>query len=150
MLAGEAAIPASYLGFESDNPTSADAIRAAEGRLVKRAERRQVTFGRAWREVAALSLLVRDGKLPEDFSKLSVKWRDASTPTRNADADEAVKLVGAGILLPDSTVTMDRVGLTQAEQVTATAERRRAQARETVRALAKPTTPTPAPDAPAA
>lgn len=155
MLAGEAAIPASYLGFESDNPTSADAIRAAEGRLVKRAERRQVTFGRAWREVAALSLLVRDGKLPDDFSKISVKWRDAATPTRNAAADEAVKLVGAGILLPDSTVTMDRVGLTQAEQTTATAERRRAQARETVRALAKPSNPTeqtstPAPDAPAA
>lgn len=155
MLAGEAAIPASYLGFESDNPTSADAIRAAEGRLVKRAERRQVTFGRAWREVAALSLLVRDGKLPDDFSKISVKWRDASTPTRSAAADEAVKLTGAGILPPDSSVTMDRVGLSPAEQATVMADRRRAQARETVRALAKPSNPTeqpsaPAPDAPAA
>lgn len=150
MVAAEASIPASYMGFEHDNPTSADAIRQATDRHVKRAERRQVTFGRGWREVAALSLLIRDGELPDDFSKVSDKWRDAATPTRSAAADEATKLIGSGVLLPDSEVTYDRVGLTPAEKATVKAEKRRAQARETIRALAAPQTPAEAPTEPAA
>ena len=117
LLAAEAGIPAAYLGFATDNPASADAIRAGEARLVKRAERRQVAFGRAWMEVARLALLVRDGEVPDGFdSAVSTKWRDAATPTRAAAADETSKYVGAGILPPDSSVTYDRMGLSPAEQ----------------------------------
>lgn len=125
LLAAEAGIPASYLGFSTDNPASADAIRAGEARLVKRAERRQTQFGRAWLEVARLALLVRDGSVPDDFSNLTVRWRDASTPTRAAAADEATKLIGAGVLPPDSSVTYDRVGLSPAEQRQVMADKRR-------------------------
>ena len=126
LLAAEAAIPPSYLGFQTDNPASADAIQRSEARLVKRAERRQRAFGQSWLEVARLALLVRDGSVPEGFSSLSLNWRDASTPTRSAAADEATKLVGSGILPPDSQVTYDRIGLTPAEQRQVAADRRRA------------------------
>lgn len=126
LLAAEAAIPPSYLGFQTDNPASADAIQRSEARLVKRAERRQASFGRSWLEVGRLALLVRDGAVPEEFSTISPKWRDAATPTRSAAADEATKLVGAGILPPDSSVTYDRIGLTPAEQRQIGADRRRA------------------------
>ena len=99
LLAAESGIPAPYLGFVTDNPSSADSIRQQEYRLVKRAERR------------------RDrGVDPESFRKLGVSWRDASTPTRAAAADEAQKLIASQVLLPDSTVTYDRIGLTQQEQ----------------------------------
>lgn len=128
LLAAEAGIPAAYLGFQTDNPASADAIRAGEARLVKRAERRQAIFGRAWLEVARLSLLVRDGSVPGDFdARISARWRDAATPTRSAAADEAVKLTqGDNPILPaDSTVTYDRIGLTPAEQRQVMADRRR-------------------------
>lgn len=128
LLAAEAAIPPSYLGFQTDNPASADAIQRSEARLVKRAERRQTSLGRKWNEVGALSLLVRDGAIPDDFSSVSSKWRDASTPTRSAAADEATKLVGSGILPPDSEVTYDRIGLTPAEQRQVEADRRRSSA----------------------
>lgn len=129
LLAAEAGIPPTYLGFQTDNPASADAIRAGEARLVKRAERRQASFGRAWREVGRLALLMRDGTIPEDFdSRVSVRWRDASTPTRAASADEASKLVGAGIIPTDSQVTYDRIGLTPAEQAKITVDKKRAQA----------------------
>ena len=150
LLAAEASLPASYLGFVTDNPTSADAIRQAEARLIKRAERRQVTFGRAWREVAYLALLIKDGSVPENFNELEVKWRDAATPTRSAAADEAVKLVGAGVLSADSEVTYDRIGLTPAEQLTLKADKRRMRALETVKAIASVTPATPADDAPPA
>lgn len=138
MVAAEGALPPGYMGFEHDNPTSADAIRAMEARLVKRAERRQAAFGRAWREVGALALLVRDGAIPDDYAKVSVKWRDAATPTRAAATDAAVKLVAAGILPADSSVTYDRLGLSPADQRQLVADKRRARAAETVKALLAP------------
>lgn len=136
MFAAEAGIPAAYLGFATENPASADAIRAGEARLVKRAERRQTMFGRAWLEVARLALMVRDGEVPDDFSSVSAKWRDAATPTRAAAADEASKLIGSGVLPADSSVTYDRVGLTPAEQRQLVADRRRSAGRQALDALA--------------
>ena len=135
LVAGEAGIPSTYLGFYSENPTSADAIRAAEARLIKRAERRQASFGRTWREVGALALLVRDGEIPEEYRTVYAKWRDPATPTRSAAADEATKLVGAGILPPDSSVTYDRLGFSPAEQRQLASDKRRAAARQTLTAL---------------
>jgi hypothetical protein len=116
MISAETAIPASYLGFQTDNPASADAIRQMEARLVKRAERRQKQFGRTWSEVAKLALLVRDGEIPAEAAEIRPLWRDASTPTRAAAADEAVKLISAGVLLPDSEVTYNRIGLTESDK----------------------------------
>ena len=127
LLAAELGIPAAYLGFQTDNPASADAIRAGEARLIKRAERRQQAFGHSWMEVARLALLVRDGRVPQGFeSAVSPRWRDAATPTRAAAADEAVKLIGAGVLSPDSPVTYDRLGLDPDEQRQLAADKRRA------------------------
>lgn len=116
MVSAETAIPASYLGFQTDNPASADAIRQMEARLVKRAERRQRQFGRTWSEVAKLSLLVRDGSVPADIQNIRPIWRDASTPTRAAAADEAVKLIGAGVLSPDSEIVYNRIGLSDSDK----------------------------------
>ena len=116
MVAAETAIPPSYLGFQTDNPSSADAIRQMESRLVKRAERRQNQFGRAWIEVAKLALLIRDGAIPAEADNIDTVWRDASTPTRAAAADEAVKLISAGVLLPDSEVTYNRIGLSDTDK----------------------------------
>lgn len=117
LLAAESGIPAPYLGFVTDNPSSADSIRQQEYRLVKRAERRQTSFGLGWREVAYLSLLLRDGGVDRDvFREVGVKWRDASTPTRAAAADEAVKYIGAGVLQPNSKVALDRAGFSVQEQ----------------------------------
>lgn len=130
LLAAEAGIPSAYLGFQTDNPSSADAIRAGEARLVKRAERRQSVFGRSWMEVGRLALMARDASVPDNFaSEVSTRWRDAATPTRAAAADEAVKLTSGDnpILPPDSTVTYDRIGLTPAEQRQIIADKRRAQ-----------------------
>src|SRR5690625_6893611 len=66
-VASEAGMPADYLGIQTANPSSADAIRMGESRLVKRTERRQSGFGRAWMEVARLAMLVRGNSLPDDF-----------------------------------------------------------------------------------
>lgn len=137
MLAAEAAIPATYLGFETANPASADAIRASEARLVKRAERRQGMFGHAWSDVARLALAVRDGVVPADF-QVANTWRDAATPTRAAQADAAVKLVGAGVLPATSTLTYDLLGITPEQQRVLDAERRSAAGRSLISQLVQP------------
>jgi hypothetical protein len=150
LLAAEAGIPAAYLGFQTDNPASADAIRAGEARLVKRAERRQASFGRAWREVGRLALLIRDGAIPDGYdSAVSAKWRDAATPTRAAAADEVSKLVAAGILPAASSVTADRIGLAPAEQRVLESERRRVVGRSVLETLQqRMTQPAPPPAQP--
>lgn len=136
MLAAETAIPASYLGFQTDNPASADAIRQMEARLVKRAERRQRQFGRTWTEVARLALLVRDGVIPAEAETIRPVWRDASTPTRAAAADEAVKLIASGVLLPDSEITYNRIGLSDSDKETLKLEKRKANAQALIGNLA--------------
>lgn len=115
-VASEAGMPADYLGIQTSNPSSADAIRMGESRLVKRTERRQSGFGRAWVEVGRLALLVRDGAIPAEFdSRVSVDWQPASTPTRAATADEITKYVAAGVLEPTSAVVRKRMNLSRAE-----------------------------------
>jgi hypothetical protein len=135
-MAAETAIPASYLGFQTDNPASADAIRQMEARLVKRAERRQRQFGRTWSEVARLALLVRDGSVPDEANEIRPVWRDASTPTRAAAADEAVKLISAGVLLPDSEITYNRIGLSETDKEILRREKTTAQANNLIANLA--------------
>jgi hypothetical protein len=116
LMSAETAIPASYLGFQTDNPTSADAIRQMEARLVKRAERRQNQFGRTWTEVAKLILLSRDGTIPDSAINVRPVWRDAATPTRAAAADEVMKLISVGVLSPDSEIVHNRIGLSDSDK----------------------------------
>ncbi|MDN4162948.1 phage portal protein [Nocardioides abyssi] len=128
MAASEMAAPVTYLGFHTDNPPSGDAARIMESRLIKRAEDRQSHFGRALTEVGRLALLVRDGEIPDEYSRVTNKWRDAGTPTRSAAADEVSKLVSSGILPADSEVVLDRIGLDPAEKAQVMNERRKANA----------------------
>ncbi|MFJ8474210.1 phage portal protein [Kitasatospora sp. NPDC094011] len=98
IVASLAGLPPTYLGLASDNPPSADAIRAAESRLVKRAERRQRAFGGGWEDVMRLAVLVRDGQVRSEAERLETIWRDPATPTFAQQADAVVKLFAAGLL----------------------------------------------------
>jgi hypothetical protein len=91
-------LPPAFLGLATAQPPSADAIRASESRLVKRAERRQRAFGEAWERIMRLVLLVRDGELDPRTRKLETVWRDAATPTYAQKADAVVKLHASGLL----------------------------------------------------
>jgi len=90
-------LPAHYVGVFTDNPASADALRAAEASLTARAEARQATFGRAWEQVAKLMLAVRDGRDPLQL-EARVQWADAATRSVAQEADAVVKLYQANLL----------------------------------------------------
>lgn len=89
-----AGLPPHYASFAGgdQNPTSADAIRSSESRLVKRAERKQTYFGGAWEEVQRLVLRIQTGAWDPRAQSLETIWRDPSTPTVAQKADAIIKL----------------------------------------------------------
>lgn len=105
-------LPAHYVGVFTDNPTSADALRASEASLTARAEARQQTFGRAWEQVARLMAAVRDGR---DVAQIDarVQWADAATRSVAQEADAVTKLFAAGLL--PASYALKRLGYSDDE-----------------------------------
>lgn len=95
-IAAIAGLPPHYLGINSENPASADAIRSAEASLVKRAKRKQRQFGGSWERIMrvakALELGTSVAALPEEFASIETIWRNPETPTVAQSADAAMKL----------------------------------------------------------
>lgn len=108
-------LPAHYVGVFTDNPASADALRAAEASLTARAEARQATFGRSWEQVARLMIAVRDGRTPELIDDIRVQWADAATRSVAQEADAVVKLYQAGLL--PASYALSKLGYT-ADEIT--------------------------------
>ncbi|MGV9827008.1 phage portal protein [Gordonia sp. NPDC003429] len=114
-------LPEHMLGIGGDNPTSADAMRAAEASLTARAQARQAQFGRSWETVARLMVAVRDGVDPQRVDA-RVVWADPSTRSEAQVADATVKLFQSD-LIPASTA-LARLGYTD-DEITAIAAARR-------------------------
>lgn len=106
-------LPAHYVGVFTDNPASADALRAAEASLTARAEARQAAFGRAWEQVAKLMIAVRDGRDPNLIDDIRVLWADAATRSVAQEADATVKLYAAGLL--PATYALSKLGYSDDE-----------------------------------
>lgn len=91
-------LPQDYMSFTSDNPTSADALRSSESRLVKRCERKHTVWGGGWEDVQRIMIRIDSGTWDPAARSLETVWRDPSTPTIAQKADAVVKLKTAGIL----------------------------------------------------
>jgi hypothetical protein len=121
-------LPAHYVGVFTDNPASADALRAAEASLTARAEARQQTFGRAWEQVARLMIAVRDGRDPTLIDDVRVQWADAATRSVAQEADAVVKLHQAGLL--PASYALAKLGYSD-DEITAIRTARRAESLDT-------------------
>lgn len=101
-------LPQSYLGNATDNPVSAEALKASEERIVKLAERKSTLFGSAWEQVNRLGMLVMGQEIPSEAFRLETMWRDPSTPTYAAKADGVTKMYNAGNgLIPKEQARID-------------------------------------------
>lgn len=127
IMATQLGLPPHMLGYTSDNPASADAIRSSEAMLVKKAERRIKRFGATHRDAMRLALWMRDGTPPDRSRRIEAVWRNPATPTLAAQTDAAVKLAQAGIVPADSDVLLEMAGLTEDQRRRVAADRRRAQ-----------------------
>ncbi|BBC43572.1 portal protein [Mycobacterium phage AN9] len=96
-VAAYTGLPPQYLSTAADNPASAEAIRAAESRLIKKIERKNLIFGGAWEEAMRLAYrMMKGGDVPPDMLRMETIWRDPSTPTWAAKADAATKMYNGG------------------------------------------------------
>ncbi len=98
LASGAAFMPIEYFGLNTQNPPSADGQRAGETRLIKKAERRQTTFGQSWADVQALVLRFRDGEWDPDARRIETMWRDAGTPTIAQVTDAVSKQYAEGLV----------------------------------------------------
>lgn len=114
MFTGESSIPINYLGIIHDNPSSAEAIYANEADLVSVAEDEQVGMSPARESLARNVLIAMNGGMSDamerDLRGLKSKWRDASTPTRQAQTQDVVMQISAGVLPANSVVALERLG----------------------------------------
>lgn len=149
LLSGHSGIPQNYLGFSTDNPPSAQALQAMEGRLVKKAERRQRSFGRGWTEVARMAWMVREAEntVPDTVMKIRPKWRPAHLPTEAEAADATTKLIGSGVLPAQHQVTWDRLDISRADQESIQASIEKQAREQRVSGLVSRLTPAAAPAA---
>ena len=112
-------LPPQYLHAGSgESPASAEAIRAAESRLVENAGRKAKVFGGAWEQVMRVAWMVMHPgeSLPQEFYRLETSWRDPGTPTFAAKADAVTKLYGGGAgIIPLERARAD-LGYTIAER----------------------------------
>lgn len=98
MTASLAGLPVTEMGFVTDNPPSADSIRASEIRRIKRAERKQRPLGGGWENTMRIVRQMQTGEEDVAARRLETIWRDPSTPTVAQKADAAGKLFVDGIV----------------------------------------------------
>lgn len=91
------ALPAHMVGITTSNPSSADAIRAAEASLTARAESRISVLGVAIEQALALVAAFTEHVDPRDVD-VRVRWASTATKSTAQEADAVTKLFSLGIL----------------------------------------------------
>lgn len=117
-LSGMFGLPPHYFGLNSDgNPASADAIRANEARLERRAKRKTVVLSDPYEDAMRICLAIRHGgELPDKAARIEADWADVATPTPAATADMLTKLIAEGALPARSDVVGKRAGFNATER----------------------------------
>lgn len=91
------ALPAHMMGVTTANPSSADAIRAAEASLTARSESRIKVLGIPIERAISLMVAIETG---QDVAEINtaVKWASAATKSTAQEADAVTKLHTLGIV----------------------------------------------------
>lgn len=98
LASGVSSLPIEYYGLNTENAPSAEGQRAGETRLIKKSERKQVSFGHGWESVMRLVQRFRTGEWSDDATRMETIWRDAGTPTVAQVTDAVVKRYQAGLV----------------------------------------------------
>lgn len=134
--AAEAAIPSMYLGVESAaNPSSADAIRMTESRLVRRSRRRIGGLKPQLARLGQIAWAIHAGTPLDVAPRPTMVFADPATSAFSADADAWVKLIQAGAAPANSPALWRRMGFTEDEIAENQAALSRGQSTDRLKAL---------------
>lgn len=142
-FAGETNVPLHSLGVISDNPSSAQAMYAAEKDLVIDCTAANRVYGAALRRVAQNIVMLRDGiesdQMSDELKSISVRWRNPALPSVIDAGDAMIKLISAFPWLADTTVALEEVGFTDSQITRLLADKQRMQAQATMQMLLEQT-----------
>jgi len=101
LAAREIGLPPSYFGFDTVNPSSADAIQLADERVITKANNRIKHQKQAWKQAFAYGQIMLNGDLPDSWLNIEPVFIDPATPTPAATADRLSKLQALGVFDKD-------------------------------------------------
>lgn len=108
-------VPQNQVGLFADNPSSAEAMQAAEAALAEDAEYQWKVFKPALLRTKANILGMLGEPIPGDFYRVRVNWEKARYVSPQASSDWAIKAVNADPTLQGSAVVRRRLGLSEGE-----------------------------------
>jgi hypothetical protein len=140
MFCSETSLPLNALGIVQDNPSSAQAIEAAERDLIIEAKYAMDCFGPRITRAMATAVQIRDNldSAPKELAKLDVKWRDPEEPMRSAAGDFLIKVVQAMPWLAESKVPLEQLGWDETTVERAWADKRKANVTGLLQRLPQP------------
>lgn len=132
LFSAASSLPPTALGVVTDNPTSAESVRAQLEELLVVCRNASLTFGNAWENVMKLALALHHGysvdELPDEIRALKARFADPATPSMNSVSDAVMKLISVGVLAPESEVVLEKLGFSESDILRVKTERARAQA----------------------
>ncbi len=116
LASAETDIPPEQLGIRLTNPTSAEALAAAENQLTRTANRQNRMFSRQLLNAMGMAVQLRDNSpKPPDLSGIRPLWAPTREVSDAARADYYAKVAGANGEWADSDVGLSKLGLTYDE-----------------------------------
>lgn len=119
LCASEMSVPVDEMGITIDNPSSAEAMAAAERKLTRIADRQNKAFGMQLKRLMQMAICLRDninsGQLPDQLKRITPWFAPTREITDAARADTYAKIAGVNPSYATSSVAYRRLGLTADE-----------------------------------
>ena len=120
------------------NPTSSDSYSEARENLLAEADGAMDDWSVSIRRTVTRALAIQNGLdfVPREWASIETKWRPSKYLTRSAEADAGSKQLAAVPWLAETEVGLELLGLDAQQIERALAEKRKAQGRAVIAALA--------------
>lgn len=117
LASGTTGLPMRYFGQLSDNPPSAEGIRADESRLIGACESQNTSEAGDLELVISLARYVETGEVQANLRMLETIYRNAGTPTEAQTTDAAVKAHAQGLISRREALRQMRKTKTQIDNI---------------------------------
>ena len=136
LASAETDIPPEQLGIRLANPTSAEALAAAENQLTRTANRQNRMFSRQLLNAMGMAVQLRDNSpQPPDLTGIRPLWAPTREVSDAARADYYTKVAGVNGDWADSDVGLAKLGLTAGELQSFRAYQQRMKAQRNIEQL---------------
>lgn len=137
LMSSVSRVSAHRFGLSTDNPVSAEAIKAEDAQLDELAVSKQEAYSDPWMACMQHALAIGNGgSLPGDARYLEVLWASPSVPSPAVLAQAALAKVQAGMVPSTSDVLLEEVGYSPPQIKRIEADRKRAASQEDLAAIA--------------